>query len=149
MQKTTERFWETKSLAEMTPDEWDLLCDGCGRCCLLKLEYEETGRVYYTSVACRHLDIDTCRCTCYENRVTAMPECLVLTHDKIDEFHWLPSTCAYRRLAEGRGLARWHPLVSGTPATVHEADISVRDKAISEKYVSIDHLEAYIVECEL
>jgi uncharacterized cysteine cluster protein YcgN (CxxCxxCC family) len=133
----------------MTPGEWDSLCDGCGRCCLFKLEYEETGQVYYTSVACGHLDIDTCRCTCYANRAAVLPECLVLTPDKIDEFQWLPMTCAYRRLSEGKELAWWHPLVSGDPDTVHQADISVRDKVISEKYASMDNLEAYILPCEL
>jgi len=144
-----EKFWEFKSFREMTADEWESLCDGCGRCCLFKLEDDVTGRVHYTGVACRHLDLETCRCRCYQDRIRVFPGCIVLTPDSIEEFHWLPSTCAYRRIAEGRGLAAWHPLLSGTAESVHEAGISVRDKAISEIYVNVEDIEAYTLDTEL
>jgi hypothetical protein len=145
MNMGSEPFWKAKTPAEMTHEEWESLCDGCGRCCLHKFEDENTGKVYYTSVACRLLDTETCRCRDYENRHRLVPDCRVLTPDKINEFKWLPSTCAYRRVAEGKELEWWHPLVSGTTETVHQADISVRDKIISEKYVDENQLEAYII----
>ncbi len=142
-------FWEFKSFEEMTTDEWESLCDGCGRCCLFKLEEEETNRVLYTGVACRYLDLETCLCTCYKNRFDVLSECIVLTPDKVDEFQSLPTTCAYRRIYEGKELADWHPLVSGDKETVHLANISVRDKAISEKYVDTDYLDAYVLDCDM
>jgi len=149
MSKGKDNFWEFKSFKEMTADEWESLCDGCGRCCLFKLEEDETSRVFYTGVACRHLDLETCLCVCYENRRRVLPECIVLTPDRVDEFQWLPATCAYRRICEGKGLAAWHPLVSGNRETVHQSNVSVRDKAISEKYVDTEHLEAYVLDFEI
>jgi uncharacterized cysteine cluster protein YcgN (CxxCxxCC family) len=149
MGKTEQKFWETKSFEEMTQEEWESLCDGCGRCCLLKLEDENTNGVLYTSVACRHLSLETCRCKCYENRVKAYSECLVLTPYNIEEYTWLPTTCSYRRLAEGRGLEEWHHLVTGDTESVHDAGISVRDKVISEKYIKMEDLEAYILNFEI
>lgn len=136
-------FWKTKSLAEMTADEWESLCDGCGRCCLIKLEDEDTGDLAYTRVACELLDIGACRCTDYENRHERIPGCVRLTTSAVDELDWLPATCAYRLVANGEGLAWWHPLVSNDPSTIHEAGISVRGFAISEKRVK--RLEKYIV----
>ncbi len=128
-----DQFWKRKSLAEMTADEWESLCDGCGMCCMLKVQDEDTGDVFYTDVACRLFDVDTCRCTDYVNRVEKVPDCLVLTPDEKEVYGWLPDSCAYRRLANGQDLPGWHPLVTGRPESVHEAGISMQGKAVSEK----------------
>ncbi|MBW2592176.1 MAG: YcgN family cysteine cluster protein [Deltaproteobacteria bacterium] len=141
-----KEFWKTKSMEEMTARQWESLCDGCGRCCLEKLEDEDTGEVFYTSVACRFLDIGACRCSVYEKRAALAPECLFLTSEKARAIDWLPVTCAYRLLAEGKDLKWWHPLVSGNPDTVHQAGISVRDKIISARHADPNHLEAYIID---
>ncbi|WP_297308733.1 YcgN family cysteine cluster protein [Neptuniibacter sp.] len=120
-----EVFWRSKSLQDMTPKEWESLCDGCALCCLHKLEDEDTKEVFYTTVVCKLLDFDTCRCTKYEERCTLVPECVKLTPKDVDEFHWLPPTCAYRLVYEGKELPEWHPLISGDPKTVIEAEASV------------------------
>lgn len=133
MQDKNAPFWRTKTLDEMTTAEWESLCDGCGRCCLLKLVDEDSGDIHLTRLACRLLDIGSCRCSDYENRHDKVLDCLRIDVKSVRELGWLPRTCAYRRLDEGRGLAWWHPLVSGDPATVHEAGISVRGWAISEE----------------
>jgi uncharacterized cysteine cluster protein YcgN (CxxCxxCC family) len=125
-------FWKSKALTEMTRDEWESLCDGCGRCCLHKLEDEDTGIFHYTNVACRLLDLGTCRCKHYAVRRRHIPDCVELQAASVAGIGWLPPTCAYRLLAEGKDLAWWHPLVSGDPDTVHAAGISVRNRAISE-----------------
>lgn len=127
-----DQFWKRKSLSEMTADEWESLCDGCGLCCMLKVQDEDSGDVFYTDVACRLFDIDTCRCTDYANRVKKVADCLVLTPDEKDAYEWLPDSCAYRRLANGQALPGWHPLLTGRPESVHEAGISMRGKAVSE-----------------
>ncbi len=126
-------FWKTKRMSEMTPEEWESLCDGCGKCCLHKLEDWDTGEVSYTNVACRLLDLGSCRCTNYPNRKRFVPDCLILDIDSLKEMDWLPDTCAYKLVASGKDLAWWHPLVSGDPETVHSAGISVRGRAISER----------------
>lgn len=139
------RFWEEKSLEELTPDEWEALCDGCGRCCLHKLEDTDTGEVSYTSVACRLLDLYECRCTAYAERTRLVEDCLTLTPRMVSDCAWLPGTCAYRLVLEGRPLPWWHPLISGNPETVHDAGVSLRDRAVSEIHVDTDELEPYIL----
>jgi len=124
-----------KTLDKLTQAEWESLCDHCGLCCLQKLENEKTGKIKYIGVACEFLDIETCQCLVYENRHFANPDCIALTRENIRQIKWLPVTCAYRRLAEGRQLEWWHPLNSGDPATVHQAGISVRGKAVSGQYL--------------
>jgi len=136
-------FWQQKELSEMSPDEWESLCDGCGRCCLNKLEDIDTGVIYPTSVACFLLDIPSCRCADYQHRQSRVSECVVLTPDNTDDLDWLPDTCAYRLLARGQSLADWHPLISGDPESVHEAGISVRHLAVSE--LDVDDMEDYIL----
>ena len=127
-----DQFWKRKSLSEMTAAEWESLCDGCGLCCMLKVQDEDTGDVFYTDVACRLFDIETCRCTDYANRAKQVADCLVLTPDEKDAYEWLPDSCAYRRLANGQELPGWHPLITGRPESVHEAGISMQGKAVSE-----------------
>jgi len=130
---TVEPFWKTKSMSEMTSGEWESLCDGCGKCCVHKLEDWDTGEVSYTNVACRLLDLGSCRCGNYPERKRLVPDCLILTVETLEEMDWLPETCAYRLVADGKDLAWWHPLVSGDPETVHQAGISVRGRVISER----------------
>jgi uncharacterized cysteine cluster protein YcgN (CxxCxxCC family) len=126
-------FWAVKALEEMTPAEWESLCDGCGRCCLVKLEDEDTGAIHATDVACALFDAGTCRCSDYGNRATRVPDCVTLTPREVRSLGWLPPTCAYRLVARGEGLKWWHPLVSGDPSTVIEAGVSVHGKVFASE----------------
>ena len=135
-------FWKRKRLDEMSPSEWESLCDGCGKCCLHKLEDLDSGEIALTNVACRYLDLGSCRCTDYANRQRNVSDCVQLTPSSVPQLRWLPETCAYRLVANGHDLEWWHPLVSGDPSTVHQAGISVRASAISED--EVDDLEDHV-----
>lgn len=137
-------FWKTKQLEDMSREEWESLCDGCGRCCLHKLRDDATGALSFTNVACRLLDLKSCQCGDYRNRTRRVPDCVNLTAAAVREIDWLPPSCGYRRVAEGKDLAWWHPLVSGDPDTVHDAGISVRGRAVSERRAG--PFEHYIVD---
>lgn len=140
-----EKFWRDKNLSDLTREEWESLCDGCARCCLHKLQDEDTDEVFFTNVACHYLDAHQCRCKDYQHRQQRVPECLVLDRASAEVFSWLPSTCAYRLVAEGKDLKWWHPLVSGNRDSVYQAGISVKGKTIAEKYVHEDAMQDHIV----
>ena len=141
------QFWRRVPLAEMTRNEWEALCDGCGKCCLNKLEDEDTGQVDLTRVACRLLDGSSCRCSRYETRHDFVPECIVLTPDTIDEhLYWLPQTCAYRLLHLGAPLPDWHPLITGDPQSVHRASVSVQGLTIPETEVDDDDWDDHVIQ---
>lgn len=140
-------FWKRKTLEELNPDEWEALCDGCGKCCLIKLEDEETGRLHQTRVACRLFDEDLCRCGAYDRRAELVPQCMVLTPEVVRRsLDWIPRTCAYRLVAEGYDLYSWHPLVSGDPESVHRAGVSVRGAVVPEWEVADDEMFDHVVE---
>jgi uncharacterized protein len=143
-------FWRAKRLDEMTDTEWESLCDGCGRCCLVKLEEEGTEDIYFTNVGCRLLDTESCRCRDYQNRSAVVDDCVRLTAKVVGEIGWLPPTCAYRLVGEGKDLHWWHPLVSGDPETVHLAGVSVRGRVPDlEDAVPDGTLEERIVDWPL
>ncbi len=127
-----KQFWESKSLDEMSQKEWESLCDGCGKCCLIKLEDSDTKELFYTDVACHLLNAKTCRCKNYSKRKEFVDDCLQLVADDVEEFKWLPKTCAYRLLYEGKELPDWHYLISGDKKTVHSQNMSVKDRVVSE-----------------
>lgn len=142
-----EKFWEKYALSELTPEEWEALCDGCGRCCLLKFEEEGSPQVYFTSVACRLFDGELCRCKHYEARSKIVPDCIELTPETINEnFDCLPQTCAYRLRHNGDPLYRWHYLVSGDRNDVHRFGISVRHRTVSEREVDTEQLDNFVIE---
>lgn len=129
-------FWELKPLEEMTADEWESLCDGCGKCCLHKLEDEDTDELFYTQVACKLLDLNTCRCSDYPNRIKYVPDCIKLDINKLETFKWLPPSCSYRLIREGKPLPEWHYLITGDRNSIHQADASVKRWAVSEEKVA-------------
>ncbi len=126
-------FWLTTPLEAMSSEQWESLCDGCGRCCLVKLEDEDTGRIFATDVGCRLFEAGTCRCRDYPNRSVKVPDCVTLTPEDVRTLPWLPPTCAYRLVAEGKDLPWWHPLVSGDPETVVAAGVSVRGRVFANE----------------
>ena len=130
---TQKPFWQTKTLAQMTVREWESLCDGCGLCCLIRFEDEVTGEVVPTRVSCRLLDQQLCRCKDYANRKAYVPDCIKLTPWNIEALEWMPASCAYRRLHEGKTLPSWHPLITGDPESVHAAGVSIRGMTVSEE----------------
>ncbi len=138
-------FWLAKKLGEMSKTEFEALCDGCGKCCLHKLEDEDSGDVYYTKVACRYLDHQSCRCQAYEQRQQLVPECVVLTPESVKDTYWLPETCAYRLIDQGLPLFDWHPLISGDPDSVHKAGMSVAGQVLSEQDVAEEDFEDHII----
>ncbi|APX12246.1 YcgN family cysteine cluster protein [Tateyamaria omphalii] len=143
----TPRFWEKKTISKLTRKEWEALCDGCGKCCLNKLEDDESGEVALTRVACRLLDDETCRCGQYDIRHQFVPDCIVLKPSNIAEhLYWIPETCAYRLVYERKPLFDWHPLISGTADTVHAAGVSMRGRTVSEFDVADDDWEDHIID---
>lgn len=143
-------FWKTKTLEEMSVQEWESLCDGCGRCCLVKLEDEDTGQIYATDIGCRLFDAGTCRCRNYEQRQELVSDCVRLTPEEVDQLPWLPPTCAYKLVREGKDLHWWHPLISGSTETVHEAGISVRGRvSANEDEIPFEDLPEHIVDWPL
>jgi uncharacterized cysteine cluster protein YcgN (CxxCxxCC family) len=142
-------FWEAKTLEQMTNEEWEALCDGCGRCCLQKLEDRKTGKVQYTWIACYLFDTEKCRCTSYAERIRLVKGCSILTPSRIREYRWLPRTCAYRLVVEGNDLPLWHPLITGDENSVHAAGISIKGRAIPETHVHPDDVEYFALEGRL
>ena len=143
-------FWRRQAMKEMTKEEWESLCDGCGRCCLNKLQDEDSDRTYYTDIGCRLLDGESCRCKDYKNRAAKVKDCVQLTPRNINRISWLPPTCGYKLVAAGKDLYWWHPLVSGDPETVHFAGVSVRGKVTdTEENEPDDKLENYVVSWPL
>ncbi|ENA37559.1 MULTISPECIES: YcgN family cysteine cluster protein [Pseudomonas] len=145
MADITRPFWKRKTLDQLDQGEWESLCDGCGLCCLQKLEDEDDGSVYYTRIACKLLDLKTCKCTRYAERKQFVADCIQLTPGQADEFKWLPPTCGYRLVSEGKDLPLWHPLVSGDESAVHDAGISQSGRMLSETQVAEEDWEDYMI----
>lgn len=143
---TDQPFWKTTALSEMSNAQWESLCDGCAKCCLVKLQDPDTDEIAYTNAACKLLDCETCRCKDYENRKSLVPDCVVLTPQNLEDLTWMPSTCAYRKLRDGEELPFWHPLVSGYDASVHEAGVSAKGKAVTEVGIPLEDLHNHIVD---
>jgi uncharacterized cysteine cluster protein YcgN (CxxCxxCC family) len=144
MSKNQQPFWTVKPLHALTREEWEALCDGCAKCCLHRLEDEETREIFYTNVACRFLDQDNCRCRDYPNRSTIVPDCVTITLQELKDPYWLPSTCAYRLLAEGKELPWWHPLISGTHDTVVQSGNCICGRVVCE--TEADDLEHHLIQ---
>ncbi len=139
-------YWKKKDLRDMNPEEWEALCDGCGKCCLFKFTNPDEETVRFTNVVCRYMDLETCRCTAYDNRHVNVPDCIYLTPKIAKTVNWLPSTCAYRLVARGEDLPWWHPLKSGSPQSVFLAGEAVRGKVVSEEDVDPDDMEDMVVD---
>jgi uncharacterized protein len=146
MSNEEKPFWETKTLNQMTPDEWESLCDGCGRCCIYILHNEDTGDVFETDVGCKLFDAKARRCTDYANRSARVPDCVTLTAQNVEALSWMPKTCAYRRLANGKALPIWHPLITGDPKSVERAGVAVSPDLIPEGEIDDDLLESRITK---
>ena len=144
----TDRWWETTPLNEMSPDQWEALCDGCAKCCLLKLEDEDTGEIAYTRLHCKLLDAESCRCSDYANRKSIVPDCVKLTPENLSHLKWMPQTCAYRLIHEGKPLFDWHHLKSGDKATVHETGNSIQGMTVSEETVLDEDQIDWIIDWE-
>jgi uncharacterized cysteine cluster protein YcgN (CxxCxxCC family) len=138
-------FWKGKTLNQLSTEEWEALCDGCGQCCLYKLEDEDSGDLYLTNVVCRFLDQKTCQCQVYLERHQAVPTCVQLTSQNVLELKWIPPTCAYKLIAEGKPLKKWHPLVSGNRKCIQGTEFYIGDRVISESEVDMDDLENYVI----
>jgi len=138
-------FWKEKTLEELTPEEWEALCDGCGKCCLFKLINKNTKKVEYTNVTCKYLNLDDIQCMHYADRHTLVPDCVILTPELVRQFDWLPDTCAYKLLAQGKDLKWWHPLISGDRKSVLMAGVSIKGKVVSEDDIDPNDLEDMIV----
>jgi len=138
------KFWEHKTLSRMSDKEWESLCDGCGKCCLNKIIDDETEELHYTNVSCHLLHTKSCKCRKYDQRFKLVKDCVKVSLDDIQQFHWLPKSCAYRRLAEGKPIPEWHPLITGSHSAMHKGGFSVRGKIISESSIDLDNLEDYI-----
>ena len=136
--KVEKPFWRVKRMKDMNKREWESLCDNCGKCCCIRLEDEETGNIYITDVACKLFDAEACKCTSYASRSEKVPDCVTLTKDNIDKLHWMPKTCAYRLISEGKELPYYHHLVSGSSSTIHDDGMSVKNAVVSETDVSED-----------
>lgn len=143
---STAPFWETLSLREMDREQWESLCDGCGKCCLIKLEDEDSGCIQYTAVVCRYLDQQRCKCKVYSRRRKLVPTCLELHPDELDSLYWMPSTCAYRLLYEGKPLPDWHPLVTGSRTAMIAAGHVITGRVVSEEYVHEEELDRHVVD---
>ena len=141
-----QKFWEIKSLGQLSTEEWESLCDGCGLCCLVKIKDEDSDEIFNTSVCCKLLDIKNCRCNDYKNRFEKAPGCTKLTLENLPEMNWLPKSCAYVRLVNNKPLPEWHYLNSGDKNTVHEAGVSARWFAMSEEYIHPEQLSEFIIE---
>ena len=146
MTERTLPFWKRKRLEDMTTEEWESLCDSCAKCCLHKLEYEDTGEIAHTNVACRLLDLNTARCSNYAQRKRLVPDCLKLTAKDVKRLAWLPNTCAYRLVARGEDLPEWHPLITGDPESTVKSGASVRGWVVSERFAG--PLEDHILDEE-
>jgi len=140
------RFWESKSLDELNDKEWESLCDGCGLCCLHKLEDEDTGQVHYTNIACKLLDIEACRCSRYKDRFAHVPDCLSIRPLTEEKLNWLPGSCAYVKLANGENLEPWHPLISGDPDSVRAAGIGAEGRCVSENTVPLVEWPHHLID---